>query len=263
MTPAARVGPHRLAVYGTGDAEQWSSTHRPRVVLVHGTMDRASSLAKVARRLPTSTVRRYDRRGYGESTDGGVAATVDEHVADILDVIAGERCVVVGHSMGGVIALAAAARHPEVIRAVGAYEAPRPWSRPDDRPPDPGLDPGDAAERFMRRMIGDRLWERLPSGVKARRRAEGEALLADGASIRTDAAHGDGGLSVPVIAAHGSESDERHVTDTLALVGTTPGAVLRVVDGAGHGAHLTHPDAVAALVDAVVAVSDLHVAATQ
>lgn len=254
MKPAVRVGRHRLAVYGAATDETWGEADPAlRVVLVHGTMDRATSLAKVSRRLPDLAVRRYDRRGYGESTTGPIPGSVEDHVEDLLAVIDGAPAAVVGHSMGGTIALAAAARHPGLIPAVGAYEAPRPWTRPDETAPRGDLDPAGAAERFMRRMIGDRAWDRLPTRVREARRAEGAALLADGTSIRVVPAYADDQLTMPVIAGHGSASGARHVEDATALVAQGAGRHLVVIEGAGHGAHITHPDRFADLVRQVVA----------
>lgn len=245
MTPDRRVGPHGLAVHEhPGDGG--------RVVLVHGALDRATSFAKVARRLTDLEVVRYDRRGYGDSTGHGVCRTVAEHVADLLDVLEGRPAVVVGHSMGGTIALAAAEAHPELVRGVVAYEAPRPWVDwwPSDSAGGRATqvdDPADAAERFLRRMIGDERWERLPRPTRERRRAEGEALVADLRSIRGAPAYDDERIAVPVVAAHGATSVGHHVRTAEELAERVPHGELVVVPGAGHGVHLTHPDALADL----------------
>ena len=42
-----------------------------------------------------------------------------------------------------------------------------------------GGDDHDAAEWFLRRMLGDKLWERLPASMRAERRAEGPTLVAE------------------------------------------------------------------------------------
>ena len=74
-----------------------------------------------------------------------------------------------GHSLGGVVALAFAARHPELVPAVVAYEAPMAWqpwwpsAAPAPRRSTAPGDEADAAERFMRRMVGDERWEGLPA----------------------------------------------------------------------------------------------------
>ena len=92
----------------------------PRVVMLHGSMDRGASFLKVTRRLPELEVLRYDRRGYGRSVGAGICASMDEQVDDLLSVIGAEPAVVVGHSLGGVIALVAAVRRPDLVPLVAA-----------------------------------------------------------------------------------------------------------------------------------------------
>ena len=231
-----------------------------RLVLVHGAMDRSASFVKATRRLPDLDVIRFDRRGYGRSVDGGIAGTMDEHVADLLTVIDGEPAVVIGHSIGGVIALAAASKDRAVFRAVGAFESPMPWttwwpkrSAGGDAVRDAAVDGAEAAaEAFMRRMIGDDRWARLPPSTRAARRAEGPALLADLRSAREGAPYDLERLAdVPIRAGHGTESEPHHqdAAKRLAvLTGTTP----FVIDGSGHGAHHSHPAEFAAFIQVVV-----------
>lgn len=220
------------------------------VVLVHGGMDRATSFGRVVRNLGDVPAIRYDRRGYGRSSVGA-AATLAEHVDDLIGVIGDAPAVVFGHSIGGVVALVAAERRPDLIRALMVYEPPVPWMPgwPLESAPDPGEDPADRAERFMRRMVGDRLWERLPSSTRDARRAEGPALDADLASMRQTVPPVDAaGLSLPVVCAAGTEGDEWHRRAAEYLASTIPGAGLEIVEGAGHGAHLTHPKVTASLI---------------
>jgi pimeloyl-ACP methyl ester carboxylesterase len=166
-----------LAVYRRADDAQLPPG-TPRVVLVNGSMDRASSFGKVSRRLPDLEIVRYDRRGYGRSTDGGVASGIDQLVADLLVVLDDEAATVVGHSLGGVIALAAAAQAPHLVTAVASFEAPMPWEPwwPAVSAGNQAIraagerDPEDAAEVFMRRIVGDRVWERLQTRTRAQRR---------------------------------------------------------------------------------------------
>ncbi len=235
----------------------WSSESGsgPLVVLVHGSMDRSSSFAKVQRKLDGCTVVRYDRRGYGRSLDVGPATSFGDQVDDLFDVIAGRPAVVAGHSLGGVVALAAAQQHPELVRAVVAYEAPTPWSSWWPRASAGSMvtgagDPADGAEAFMRRMIGDDRWAGLAPSTRADRRAEGPALVAEMLSVR-DAAHPpyDPALvRVPVVAAHGTTSQPHHMQTAIALAEAVQGAELHVIDGAGHGAHSSHSEAFAGLI---------------
>jgi len=242
------------------------------VVLVHGAMDRSASFGRTVRVLSDLCTIRYDRRGYGHSTEVGVG-TLDQHVDDLIEVIDGargdapadDRAVVVGHSIGGVIALVAAARHPERITSVAAWEAPMPWAdwwptstaatAAMQGPPGAGTggaengaavagsgSAGDAAERFMRRMIGDDRWARLPSTTRAARRAEGEALLADLRSLRWPTApYAAASIVPPVLAGCGTVSVSYHQRAAHELADAAPSGELVTIDGAAHGAHLSHP----------------------
>ena len=88
------------------------------VVLVHGSMDRNGSFARCASHLRDLHTLRYDRRGYGRSAGLG-APTISGHVDDLIEMLDERPGAVVGHSLGGVIALAAAERRPDLVRAVG------------------------------------------------------------------------------------------------------------------------------------------------
>lgn len=243
------VGLHVLRA--SGDAS-W-----PRVVVVHGGMDRASSFGRVARQLADVPLVTYDRRGYGRSIDAGVTA-IGGHVDDLLGVVGEEAVVLFGHSMGGVIALLAAERRPDLVRAVLAVEAPTPWADWWPRPTRSGdaLDPADGAERFMRRMVGDAIWDRLPPGTRSDRRAEGAALRADLDSLDVDQPLFDPArIQAPVLSAAGSETTWWHRRAAEELAAAVPAGELVIVDGAAHGVHLSHPAATAALVRRARAVS--------
>lgn len=225
------------------------------IVLVHGSLDRSAAFARVQRHLEDLHVLRYDRRGYGRSLDTGPAPSFDAQVDDLAEVVDGTPAVIVGHSLGGVIALALAQRRPELVRAVVAYEAPMSWC--DWWPKvtagavamSAEVAAEDAAERFMRRIVGDDRWERLPPRTRLQRRAEGPALVAELRSIRDPAnpPYEAAALAVPVIAAHGTESSPHHKQTAQRLAQEAPRAELMVVEGASHGVHLTHPGELARL----------------
>lgn len=227
----------------------------PLVVLIHGTMDRSTSFARVQRALDDVRTIAYDRRGYARSFALGVASSVADHVADLHDLLAGTKAVVAGHSYGGVVALAAAASHPELVEAVVVYEPPLAWlpAWPSGSAGEAALTAGGApeaaAEAFMRRLIGDAAWERLPERTRRERRNEGAAMLSDIRSIRPPHSPVDpADVIVPVVAAHGSASSERHRTSVALLRDLVALAEIREVDGAAHGGHRSHPGAFAGLV---------------
>ena len=84
----------------------------PQIVLVHGAMDRGAGMLRVARQLRGRAVVRYDRRGYGRSVDTGPAVRFGDQVDDLRAIVADRPTVLFGHSYGGVIAMALAARFP-------------------------------------------------------------------------------------------------------------------------------------------------------
>jgi pimeloyl-ACP methyl ester carboxylesterase len=229
------------------------------VVLVHGSMDRGPSFSRVATRLSDVRVLTYDRRGYHRSREAlPLATSLDEHVEDLFAVLAGRHAVAAGHSYGGTMALAAASQRPDQIRGVLAYEPPAPWmpgwpSRSAGGSAATARAPEEAAETFMRGMIGDARWERLPERTRARRRDEGRALVAEMSSIRADGVPFDATqISVPTVIARGALSLPHHRASAEMLAGLIPGAELVDVEGAGHGAHLTHSNAFVACVRRVL-----------
>jgi pimeloyl-ACP methyl ester carboxylesterase len=260
--------PHPLPLAVTEHVPNQRADGRPVVVLVHGSLDRGASFSRVVRRLDDLSTVVYDRRGYQGSRDAlPLNTSLDGHIDDLLAVIDGRTSVVVGHSYGGDVALGAAVRGGEAsgIVSVVAYEPPMPWLGPWARRPrsaaseeaadaiDP-VDPAAEAERFFRRMVGDAAWDRLSESAKEERRADGPALEAELAAIRTAEAPFDvSELRVPSTFGRGEHSAPRH-RDTVAwLAGQVPGAELVEIPGANHGAHLTHPDAFASMVRSAVA----------
>jgi pimeloyl-ACP methyl ester carboxylesterase len=235
-----------LAVY-----RRPTSTDRTRVVLVHGSMDRAAAFRKATRHLRDLDVTLYDRRGYGRSAPVSGEGSIGSLVDDLLTVVGSEPSVVVGHSLGAVIALAAAARAPEQIVAVGAFEPPLAW-----RPWWPAGSAGGvarsaaaaegsaaAAEQFMRRLLGDDRWESLPDSTRRQRRSEGDALLADLAAMRTGGEpFRPAALSVPVVLGYGTETSDRHRRACHELAVELPATELVEIAGAPHGAHYSHPE---------------------
>ena len=225
------------------------------MVFVHGTMDRSTSFGRVTEALPDLHTVVYDRRGYARSLDVEPPARgLDDHMRDLIDVIGERRSVVVGHSYGGDVGLAASIERPDIVRSVLAFEAPTPWVPwwPADsaggRAVAQADSPEDAAEAFMRRLVGDRTWERLPDRTRAARRAEGRAVLTDLRSIRADAPFDLADVTVPVVVGSGTEGEPHHRECARRMAEALPDAELVEINGGGHGAHMTHPQQFAALV---------------
>lgn len=225
----------------------------PAVVLVHGAMDRAASFGRAMRRLGGIDVCAYDRRGYATSLDGGVAATLDDQAEDlraICEWTGARRVVVVGHSFGGTVAMRLAETAPDWLVALGAFESPAPTLRTYRSDgadlalaaAERGGGPA-AAEAFYRLIVGDAVWERLRGADRELRLAEGAQLVAEVSDLRLASGAPElEAVRIPVVVGAGSESAPAWTASARELADVLPNASFLEVVGAGHGAHLSHPD---------------------
>lgn len=232
----------QLLVEEAGDAAH------PLIVLVHGAMDRSAGMLRLSRRLDERfRVARYDRRGYGKSTPHRGPFNMSAQVADLAAVLNGRRAVVVGHSYGGNVALAAAEQHPALVAGVVIYETPLSWE-----PWWPGStagavavraagQPEEAAEAFMRRIIGVERWEALPERTRATRRSEGIALVDELADLREHQPWHADRIHVPVMVGCGTRGAAHHHQGMELVASSIAGAQLVVLEGCGHAA--PHTDA--------------------
>jgi pimeloyl-ACP methyl ester carboxylesterase len=109
-------------------------------------------------------------------------------------------------------------------------------------------DPGDAAEAFMRRLVGDAVWDRLPAAKQAERRGEGRAMVAELADLRRVAPWDAEQIDQPVLALCGELARPHHLASTKTLGEMIPRCRSEVIPDAGHAGPHTHADAVAAAV---------------
>ena len=226
------------------------------LVMVHGAMDRATSFTRVMARLPDWSIVSYDRRGYGKSMHVGPPETFRAQVEDLLTVLDGRPAVAFGHSLGGDIVLATAAWHPGIITSALVWEPPQPWmpwwpETSTTRGAGSELTPEDRAEWFMRRMVGDRVWERLPTATRQQRRAEGITLNAELATLAGEAVFDPARIRIPVLVGRGGRSRVHQRRAARELAAELPKGELVEIAEAGHGAHLSHPGEVADFIQRV------------
>lgn len=235
-------------------------------MLVHGSMDRSVGMTRLARRLHGDHfVLRYDRRGYGRSARVGPPYGVADHVADLAGLITDvfgdgatrrSAALVFGHSFGGHVALGLADRHPELVDTVAVYESPLSWLDwwPSNSAGGRALatrdatdDPADAAEAFMRRVVGDDVWERLPASTRAARRAEGRAMVEELIDLRTVVPWDPSRIGAPLLVMCGGQARTHHRDGARLLADMVDGARFEMLTGAGHSAPLTHSAELATL----------------
>ena len=254
------------------------------LVLVHGTTADHRTWRVVGPRLALRhRLHAIDRRGRGRSGDGA-SYTIEREledvaaVADTLAGAAGGAVDVVGHSLGGRIALGASLR-TENIRRVVAYEGAPTRTRGRE------VGAGAAAEAGVDDPDGDLLLARLRAdlaagdldGLLSRFMTEVTGMTADDLErFRADpvwplrvaaaptiireleAARSDpvtsleaiGRVRVPVLQLAGSRSPAAFRNGARALDARLLDGRLVIIDDARHAAHHTHPDRFITAVDA-------------
>ncbi len=253
----ARLGDVDLAYRLGGDG--------PPVLLIHGSWDDHRSWDEVAARLrPSCTVVAYDRRGHSASTAPPGQGRIGEDVADaaaLLDHLDLLPAGVVGHSYGSSVALLLAIRHPELVSRVIVHEPPLyallagdpNWERVRQEAATTmvevaaGLEAGDteaAARRFIDDVaFGPGAWDTLFCD-------RGRATVLTNADTWLDQSKDPERLavditpltrmSIPLTVTTGTASLPAFPEITRRVVELLPAAELVTINGAAHGAHLSH-----------------------
>jgi pimeloyl-ACP methyl ester carboxylesterase len=118
---------------------QWS-THGPPVIFIHGLTANAFCFQTFADELSSDhRVIAYDLRGRGDSDKPTTGYNIPAHVADLaklIDTLKVEHPIIVGHSLGALIALSFAASYPDALRKLILIDAGAPfsWSTIEDQP---------------------------------------------------------------------------------------------------------------------------------
>ncbi len=234
----------------------------PALLLLHATLSSSRQLHTLAGTLATRfTVVSVDRRGSGRSATHGSARPIDvaTHVRDLLDIVQAEQlppALLVGHSYGACVALELAARHPEVVSALFAFEPPYgPLAPPASQAYMAQIarealaanargDLEGAALAFMAGVSGTEAVAALSPAARARIGRAGQGAVADATLLGMNA-DGLTAIDAPVRIASGSASDPLYVDIAEALVGRIRAASHRRLEGLGHMAPISQPHVIA------------------
>ena len=212
----------------------------PQVLLIHGSAaDHTTWSIQLASQLRERfTLVAYDRRA---------TASIADHANDAIGLLGDAPGIVIGSSFGAVVAL-------EVVRrggVAGAVLIEPPMGASDDAAAAPAefLEAYDrraaeqggpaAAELFLRTVLGDAAFERMPRGYRDRStakwaeiRADSEALIAYRPRYAELAA-----VTTPVLLLGGDRSAAYFRPTLLALHAALPTSRLAIVPHAGHMLH--------------------------
>lgn len=180
-----------------------------------------------------------------------------DDVSDAIGALPGGRAAVCGLSLGGYVALAVAARHPERVAALVLAD-----TRAEPDTPEAAVMRLEAAARvrgegasgfldeFTPRLVapGDEASLGAARAIADRQRPESIALALHALAGRADRRPDLPGIDVPALVIVGSEDALTPPSCADALVAGLPDAELVVVEGAGHLTALERP---AAFADAV------------
>jgi pimeloyl-ACP methyl ester carboxylesterase len=103
----------------------WGNEAAPPIILLHGGRDHGRSWDRIARALqPHFHVMAPDLRGHGDSEWAkGSSYSLADHVYDLTHLVgAGRNAVLVGHSFGGMIALAFAGTYPDRVSRLAVLD---------------------------------------------------------------------------------------------------------------------------------------------
>ena len=233
------------------------------LVLVHGSWTDHNTFAALIEPLARSfRVVRYDRRGHSRSPRGPEPPprrADEDDLAALIAALGGEPAHLVGTSYGAAISLALAGRRPELVRSVVAHEPPllglipQPAVEAAFTSVQRQLASGDIAggtRRFFEEVIlGPGGWEMIPEPIRRVAIANAQTFI----DLREDPDWG--ALDVAAVSRYPGRITITHGDSGPAWLRYVARAVAekidresRVIPGAGHSPHLTHPQPFAALI---------------
>ncbi|NNK16740.1 MAG: alpha/beta hydrolase [Sulfitobacter sp.] len=238
-----------------------------RALALHCTMAFGGAWKGLSNALPELTMLAPDMPSHGRSPDWDEVSDFSDTVyAGTLSVMDEGPMDVIGHSFGAVTALRLAVAHPERVRsltviepvffAVALQDAPETLAQHDSdaQPFRDAIEAGDretAARTFNRMWSAEApKWDDMPERNRAAMvRAihvvpDTHAFLYDDTAGLLDPGALDA-CTIPTVVLRGEHAHPAISANNDGLAARMPNAVQSVIEGAGHMAPISHPEAVA------------------
>ncbi|KUN24920.1 carboxylesterase [Streptomyces antibioticus] len=232
------------------------------LVFVHGwTADRHRWDHQLAHFAKKRRVIRLDLRGHGESSGAGVRtiAELANDVLALLDHLEIERCVLVGHSMGGMIAQTITLAHPERVERLVLVNSIGRMTYSRGR----GLLMGVStlvpfklfvAANIQRAFAPGYPRDEIRAYVKASANTPREVVMTLYGAMRAfDVLDRVGEIRVPTLMVHGYHDIQLPVRQMLRMAKAYPDAEVRIID-AGHELPVEKPEELTRTLDRFVSV---------
>jgi pimeloyl-ACP methyl ester carboxylesterase len=226
---------------------------KPPMVLIHGAGGNHLFWPPEIRRIAGTRVLAIDLPGHGRSAGLGCQA-INDYVETLLDFLTAaglSRSVLVGHGMGGAIALTLAIAHPERVAGIGLISS-------GSRHPIPSviMENTTNSATYHQAVLAFVDMMNISSGMQALKGRVikyyssirhtlllGDLRACDGYDVSSHLE----GINVSVLAICGTDDKLTPRHFSVDLAGKVPGAALQTIEGAGHLVMLEQPHRVAGL----------------
>lgn len=245
-----------------------------RALAIHCTLGHSGAWRGMAAALKDDlSILAFDLPSHGKSGVWDRTGNVHDVATDMARGLIIERMDLIGHSFGATVALRIAVESPELVRSLTLIEPVYFAAAMED---DPGMlaeykrdsaaldaafasgDEREAARVFNRDWGDGTPWHTLPERMREHMTRLVHYVPASAAFLHHDSAGllNEGrmaGASMPAVLIEGDQSPPMSAKVAVSLEKRLPDVTRVVVEGAGHMLPVTHPDAVAVPVRALLA----------
>jgi pimeloyl-ACP methyl ester carboxylesterase len=248
----------KATIEGLSLAYTDQGTGQPPLLFVHGfPLSRGAWDKQVEAFSSSHRVLAPDLRGLGESEGSAGTATMDRYAEDLAALLRTWEtgpAVLIGHSMGGYVALAFQARFPDLLRGLVLVGTRAGADTPDAAAKrratadkvakeGPGSVIDDMAPKMLAASNPDQAMAKQVRALMAPSRSEGVAAALRGMADRPDRTPGLGGIGVPTLVITGADDTIIPPSESERLAAAIPGAELEIIPNAGHLVAYEQPEA--------------------